>query len=153
MVAPFLEAANRVTSARVVTHGHTLAEMRFAPEETPCRFIADIWNLVWKLGRFLSGAGSDELLESYSSERQPVIRHVIETTDRPTRAMGTPSKVAQVLRDAIIPMVSHLAPFQHAFVQRLAALDISYRGSPIVEGAGRRYFDDSLRGGDGIRSR
>jgi hypothetical protein len=67
--------------------------------------------------------------------------------------MGTPNKVAQALRDAIIPMVSHLAPFQHAFVQRLSALDISYRGSPIVEGAGTRYFDDSLRGGDGIRSR
>ena len=29
---------------------------------------------------------------------------------------------------------------------------IAYRGSPIVEGAGERYFDDSLRGG-GIRSR
>jgi hypothetical protein len=50
-------------------------------------------------------------------------------------------------------MVSHLAPFQHAFVQRLAELDISYRGSPIIEGAGKRYFDDSLRGGSGIRSR
>ena len=37
-------------------------------------------------------------------------------------------------------------------MQRLAALDISYRGSPIVEGAGARYFDESLRGG-GIRSR
>jgi hypothetical protein len=67
--------------------------------------------------------------------------------------MGTPNKVAQALRDAIIPMVSHLAPFQHAFVQRLSALDISYRGSPIIEGAGERYFDDSLRGGGGIRSR
>ena len=50
-------------------------------------------------------------------------------------------------------MVSRLAPFQHAFVQRLSELGIAYRGSPIVEGAGERYFDESLRGGDGIRSR
>ncbi len=50
-------------------------------------------------------------------------------------------------------MVSRLAPFQHAFVQRLSELGVAYRGSPIVEGAGERYFDDSLRGGDGIRSR
>jgi hypothetical protein len=49
--------------------------------------------------------------------------------------------------------VSRLPPFQHAFVQRLSELGIAYRGSPIVEGAGKRYFDDSLRGGDGIRSR
>jgi hypothetical protein len=50
-------------------------------------------------------------------------------------------------------MVSRLAPFQHAFVQRLSELGIAYEGSPIVEGAGKRYFDDSIRGGNGIRSR
>jgi hypothetical protein len=93
------------------------------------------------------------LLESYTAERRPVIKQVIETTDFLTKAMGTPSKLAQLLRDAVIPMVSRLAPFQHAFVQRLSELGISYGGSPIVEGAGKRYLDDSMRGGDGIRSR
>jgi hypothetical protein len=53
----------------------------------------------------------------------------------------------------VIPMVSRLAPFQHAFVQRLSELGVHYHGSPIVEGAGERYLDDSMRGGDGIRSR
>ncbi|MGH9500917.1 MAG: FAD-dependent oxidoreductase [Terriglobales bacterium] len=113
----------------------------------------DVWNLAWKLDAFLRGHGNEELLKSYSAERRPVIKSVIETTDFLTRALGTPSKLAQVLRDAIIPMVSRLAPFQHAFVQRLSELGIAYRGSPIVEGAGDRYFDDSLRGGEGIRSR
>jgi hypothetical protein len=50
-------------------------------------------------------------------------------------------------------MVSRLAPFQHAFVDRLSELGIAYAGSPIVEGDGRRYFDDSIRGGGGIGSR
>jgi hypothetical protein len=115
--------------------------------------LQDVWNLVWKLDLVLHGHGNEELLASYSAERRPVIKHVIKTTDLLTKAMGTPSKLAQILRDAVIPMVSHLAPFQHAFVQRLSELDVAYRGSPIVEGAGTRYFDDSLRGGDGIRSR
>jgi 2-polyprenyl-6-methoxyphenol hydroxylase-like FAD-dependent oxidoreductase len=113
----------------------------------------DVWNLVWKLDLVLHGRGSDSLLESYSAERRPVIKQVIETTDFLTKAMGTPNKFAQALRDTVIPMVSRLAPFQHAFVQRLSELGIAYRGSPIVEGAGKRYFDDSLRGGDGICSR
>jgi 2-polyprenyl-6-methoxyphenol hydroxylase-like FAD-dependent oxidoreductase len=113
----------------------------------------DVWNLVWKLDLVLHGLGNDRLLESYTAERRPVIKQVIETTDFLTKAMGTPNKFAQTLRDAVIPMVSRLAPFQHAFVQRLSELGIAYRGSPIVEGAGKRYFDDSLRGGDGIRSR
>ena len=113
----------------------------------------DVWNLVWKLDLAVYGRGSEALLESYSAERRPVIKQVIETTDFLTKALGTPSKLAQLLRDAVIPMVSRLAPFQHAFVQRLSELGVAYGGSPIVEGAGERYFDDSLRGGDGIRSR
>ncbi len=111
----------------------------------------DVWNLVWKLDLALHGHGNQELLESYSAERRPVIRNVIETTHLLTKALGTPSKLAQLLRDAVIPMVSRLAPFQHAFVQRLSELGVAYHGSPIVEGAGERYWDDSLRGG-GIRS-
>ena len=113
----------------------------------------DAWNLAWKLDLALRGHGNDRLLDSYTEERRPVIKQVIETTDLLTRAMSTPNKLAQALRNALIPMVSRLAPFHHAFVQRLSELGVAYRGSPIVEGAGRRYFDDSLRGGDGIRSR
>ncbi|HZP62487.1 MAG TPA: FAD-dependent monooxygenase [Terriglobales bacterium] len=113
----------------------------------------DIWNLVWKLDLFLRGRGNEELLDSYSSERLPVIKNVIDTTDLLTKVMGTPHKLAQVVRDTVVPIVSHLAPFQHAFVQRLSELGIAYQGSPIVEGSGKRYFDDSVRGGKGIRSR
>jgi len=40
LVAPFLEAANRVTSVAVQTHGRTIARMRFAPKESPYPFIA-----------------------------------------------------------------------------------------------------------------
>ena len=115
--------------------------------------LQDVWNLVWKLDLFLHGRGNERLLDSYSAERLPVIKHVIETTDHLTKVMGTPNKFAQALRDTIIPMVSRLAPFQHAFVQRLSELGVAYRGSPIVEGPGKRYFDDSIRGGTGILSR
>ncbi len=113
----------------------------------------DIWNLVWKLDLVVHGYGNEQLLESYSAERRPVINQVIETTDFLTKAMGTPNKIAQALRDSVIPMVSRLAPFQHAFVQRLSELGIAYGGSPVVEGTGKRYFDESLRGGKGINSR
>jgi hypothetical protein len=81
------------------------------------------------------------------------VKQVIETTDFLTKVMGTPNKIAQTLRDTVIPMVSRLAPFQHAFVQRLSDLGIAYPGSPIVEGPGKRYLDDSMRGVENIRSR
>jgi 2-polyprenyl-6-methoxyphenol hydroxylase-like FAD-dependent oxidoreductase len=113
----------------------------------------DVWNLAWKLDLFLRGLGNQRLLDSYGAERLPVIARVLETTHRLTRVMGTPSRVAQTFRDIVIPVVSKLAPFQHAFVQRLSELDIGYAGSPIVEGSGRRRFDDSMRGGKGILGR
>ncbi|HLK65247.1 MAG TPA: FAD-dependent monooxygenase [Bryobacteraceae bacterium] len=115
--------------------------------------LQDVWNLAWKLDLYLRGHGNDELLDSYAAERLPVIRQVIDTTDFLTKALGTPNKLAQILRNAVIPMVSGLAPVQHAFVERLSELGIAYRGSPIVEGPGRRYFEDSMRGGKGIGSR
>lgn len=109
--------------------------------------LQDGWNLAWKLDLAVHGHATDELLESFTAERIPVIKSVIETTDFMTKALGTPSKLAQALRDTVIPMVSRLAPFQHAFVERLSELGITYSGSPIVEGAGKRYFDDIVRGG------
>jgi len=114
--------------------------------------LQDVWNLVWKLDFALRGFGGENLLDSYTAERRPVIKHVIDVTDFMTRAMATPSKLAQAARNTIIPVVSRLAPFQHAFVQTLSELGVAYRGSPMVEGPGERYLDDGLRGG-GICSR
>lgn len=113
----------------------------------------DAWNLVWKLDFAVRGHGGESLLDSYNAERRPVIKHVIDMTHFMTRAMGTPSKLAQAVRDTVIPLVSRVAPFQHGMVQRLSQLGITYGGSPIVEGPGKRYWDDSLRGGNGIGGR
>ena len=113
----------------------------------------DVWNLVWKLDLAVRGRATENLMDSYTAERRPVIKQVIETTDFLTKVMGTPNKFAQALRNTVIPMVSRLAPFQHAFVQRLSELGIDYHGSAIVDGAGERFFDNSVRGGFGLRSR
>jgi hypothetical protein len=115
--------------------------------------LQDAWNLAWKLDLVLRGHADVGLLDSYSAERRPVIKRVIKTTHFLTTALGTASKVAQLLRDTLIPIVSRLPPFRRAFVQRLSQLGVAYGGSPIVDGPGKRYFDDSLRGGQGILSR
>jgi hypothetical protein len=109
--------------------------------------LQDVWNLVWKLDLAARGHASDQLLDSYTEERLPVIRHVIEVTDFITKVMGSPSRLAQAARDIVIPVVSRMAPFQHGFVETLSELGVAYRGSPLVDGAGERYLDDSMRGG------
>jgi len=115
--------------------------------------LQDVWNLVWKLDLVLGGHADGGLLDTYTTERLPVIKHVIGISDFLTRVMATPNKFAQALRDTVIPMVSRLTPFQHAFVQKLSELGIAYHGSPIVEGPGERYLTESMRGGKGILRR
>lgn len=115
--------------------------------------LQDAWNLAWKLDLAVRGRGSQQLLDSYSAERYPVIKRVILTTHRLTRAMGTGSKFAQAVRDTVIPVISRTSVFRRSFVRNLSELDISYAGSPIIRGSGNRFWHDSLRGGKGIRSR
>jgi 2-polyprenyl-6-methoxyphenol hydroxylase-like FAD-dependent oxidoreductase len=115
--------------------------------------LQDAWNLVWKLDFAARGLAQDRLLDSYTAERRPVIREVIGLTHFLTRAMGTPRALAQTLRDTMIPIVSRLPPFQRRFVRTLSELGVAYGGSPIVEGPGTRYFEESMRGGTGIGSR
>jgi hypothetical protein len=78
---------------------------------------------------------------------------VIEVTDFITKTMGTPGNFAQSIRDVMIPVVSKLAPFQTGFAQTLSELAVAYHGSPVVEWAGERCFDESFRGGRGIGGR
>jgi 2-polyprenyl-6-methoxyphenol hydroxylase-like FAD-dependent oxidoreductase len=63
----------------------------------------DIWNLVWKLDLILRGHGNERLLDSYNTERLPVIRNVIEMTDRLTRIMATPNKFARLCAIHLYP--------------------------------------------------
>jgi len=115
--------------------------------------LQDVWNLVWKLDLCLRGDGNEGLLDSYESERLPVIHDVIRTTHYMTKVMGNSSRIAQALRDIVLPWISRLPAFRQAFVDRLSELAIAYSGSPIVDGRGERWFDDSLRGGNSIGRR
>jgi hypothetical protein len=115
--------------------------------------LQDVWNLAWKIDLVIRGRASERLLDTYTLERRPVIEGVIRTTHLLTKVMGTASALAQAMRDTVFPVVSRLSAFQHRFVRRLSELGIAYRGSPIVQGSGERYFDDSMRDGKGIASR
>jgi 2-polyprenyl-6-methoxyphenol hydroxylase-like FAD-dependent oxidoreductase len=113
----------------------------------------DAWNLAWKLDLAARGYAGEGLLASYAAERLPVIRRVIATTHTLTRVMDARSRFVQIVRNMAIPLVTRLPAFRHSLVMNLSGLGVAYSDSPIIDGAGERYFDQSLRGGDGIKSR
>src|SRR6516225_9008835 len=93
--------------------------------------LQDVWNLVWKLDLVLHSHGNERLLDSYNAERLPVIKGVIETTDFLTKIMAPPNKFPQALRDAVMPLISRVAPFHNALVQKLCELGIAYKGARL----------------------
>lgn len=109
--------------------------------------LQDAWNLAWKLGFAVGGIATHALLDSYSQERYPIVKGVIETTHALTEGLGSRNRIVEGIRDTMIPVVTHVPAFQHIFVNRLSGLGNAYGGSPVVEGAGERYFDESLCGG------
>jgi 2-polyprenyl-6-methoxyphenol hydroxylase-like FAD-dependent oxidoreductase len=113
----------------------------------------DVWNLAWKLDFGARGYASEGLLASYAAERLPVIRRVIGTTHALTRVMDARSRFVQMVRNMAIPLVTRLPAFRRGLMMNLSGLGVAYGGSPIIDGGGERYFDESLRGGDGIKSR
>ena len=90
--------------------------------------IQDVWNLVWKLDFFLHGHGNERLLDSYSAERIPVIKNVIETTDFLTKAMGTPTSLP---RFCAIPSYPWCRVWPHSSMH--SCRDFPNSALPIVE--------------------
>ena len=111
--------------------------------------IQDAWNLGWKLALTIRGKATEDLLESYHSERWPVGRTLLRYTDRIfsvfVRVMSAGPVASRVRRVVVARLLPHLfVPnrLRSAAFGFVSELRINYRRSPAVaEGHPR------LRGG------
>jgi len=90
LVAPFLQEANRVTAVAVITHGHRLAQMRFAPHESAYSFIAMVPQNVTEdllLKALQNRAGNVEYETKFLSSSQEA-DHVNVTVERKGERMN-----------------------------------------------------------------
>lgn len=96
----------------------------------------DAYNLAWKLALCHNELGSPLLLDSYTAERAPVARTLLQVTDSATRGMQDLftlyNPAAQGLRDSLLRFVTSLGLVQRRVARNLAMLDVGYRRSPIV---------------------
>jgi 2-polyprenyl-6-methoxyphenol hydroxylase-like FAD-dependent oxidoreductase len=96
----------------------------------------DAFNLAWKLALVQRGKARHELLDSYSEERLPIVRGVIEMSDRLTQAATLKNPIVERIRDLVLPLLAGSDFFQHNFLADLSEIGINYRRSSSVGGEG-----------------
>jgi hypothetical protein len=116
--------------------------------------IQDAWNLGWKLALVARGAAHPSLLDSYETERWPVGRVLLRSTDRVfgvfTRAMSGAPFAAWIRRTVgprVLPPMLRSRWLRALLFRFVSELDINYRNSPAVL-EGRPRLRAGPRAGD-----
>ncbi len=111
--------------------------------------VQDAVNLGWKLGRVVTKASPDNLLDTYQAERHPVGARVLQNT-MAQRALADTDDRTGALRDAVTELLSMDEP-RKRIAGMICGLDIHYGhegGHPLI---GRRMPDLDIVTGDGPR--
>ena len=109
--------------------------------------VQDVSNLAWKLGQVHRGAPID-LLETYTAERGPEARRVLEETNRNTNVFVAPTPALRLLRDYLFLPLLRSGAAQRRLVRRLSQLDVTYRASALSQNIDERRW----RGGTKVRA-
>jgi 2-polyprenyl-6-methoxyphenol hydroxylase-like FAD-dependent oxidoreductase len=89
----------------------------------------DAFNLGWKLALVASGRAADEILTTYSAERQPAVRRTVSGTRRFTQMTLLHDPFSVFARRHLAPLALARRPARERIEAALSQLDISYAGS------------------------
>lgn len=117
--------------------------------------IQDMVNLSWKLAMVLGGTAKPELLDTYESDRLPVIRELVAMTERATTVFNSTKPLVHAALTRLAPLVLSSSKVQNKAAPRLGQISATYRGRPGAKGggsigdlhAGDRVPDVPLAGG------
>lgn len=113
--------------------------------------IQDAMNLGWKLAATVHGAAPEDLLDSYETERHPVGRDLLRSTQAQTALMSNFSPDGRQLRALMSELIGEAPDLAVGLAERLSGLRVRY---PAPAGAhplvGTRVPDLSLAGGDRV---
>ncbi|ORX46719.1 FAD/NAD(P)-binding domain-containing protein [Hesseltinella vesiculosa] len=96
--------------------------------------LQDANNLAWKLSLALKGQAADveKLLDSYSEERVPMVKEVMETAGAITRVGFNDNIFASALRYIVISAAFKIPQARNMFVNRLMQINFRLPESPVI---------------------
>jgi 2-polyprenyl-6-methoxyphenol hydroxylase-like FAD-dependent oxidoreductase len=98
--------------------------------------IQDMVNLSWKLAMVLQGTARPELLDTYETDRLPVIRALVAMTERATTMFNSTNPIAHAALTRLAPLVLSSSKVQGKGAPRLGQISATYRGRPLAKGGG-----------------
>ncbi|RVW01047.1 FAD-binding protein [Rhodococcus spongiicola] len=109
--------------------------------------IQDMINLSWKLAMVLNTQAKPELLDTYETDRLPVIKQVVRMTRRMTRVVNSTNPIVHSALTRLAPRLLTRSATQDKVTPRLGQLAATYRSCPIARHAGR---NGDLHAGDRV---
>ncbi len=92
----------------------------------------DAYNLAWKLPFLLKSKQPSALLASYQQERRPIAEEVIKKSSQKLHFGMMQNPLMRVLKDSLLPILTHIKPIQHKLLAELSELFIEYKESTLI---------------------
>ncbi|ALG10350.1 2-polyprenyl-6-methoxyphenol hydroxylase-like FAD-dependent oxidoreductase [Kibdelosporangium phytohabitans] len=109
--------------------------------------IQDMVNLCWKLAMVYRGQAKPELLDTYQSDRLPVVVKMVRGTERLATAVPAGKRRTHQLVTRVLPLVLSPNIMHRKVSDWVGQVTVTYRGTAITHGAGRA---GPLRAGDRV---
>jgi 2-polyprenyl-6-methoxyphenol hydroxylase-like FAD-dependent oxidoreductase len=109
--------------------------------------IQDAINLGWKLAMVIHGKASTKLLDTYTDDRVPVIRGVLEGTEGLTDVIGAQNFAGRFAIEHFAPWLAGTELVQTNATRRMSQVLFDYRKSPLSKTV---HASGSLHAGDRI---
>ena len=109
--------------------------------------IQDMINLCWKLALVWHGQATPALLATYGQDRLPVIRGVVNTTEKATNAFNSASPLVYQLLTYALPVLLSSHFVQHLGAGVLSQTHANYRDSDLSQ---TQHAGGKLHGGDRV---
>ncbi|MBE7179016.1 MAG: FAD-dependent monooxygenase, partial [Mucilaginibacter polytrichastri] len=97
--------------------------------------LQDATNLAWKMAGVINGHFDERILSTYNTERLPVARELVKTTDRLFSMMTSPNRFIRSVRNLILPLFFGLIGRKKInttqVFSRVSQIRIAYRHSPL----------------------
>ena len=112
--------------------------------------IQDAFDLAWKLAYVHKGWSPDTLLDSYTSDRLPVARRLMNSTDRFFSIARCPSTLQKIAMRAAAPVALGQPRLRAKMAKFFTGLDVAYAKSPLNGDAGGSGIQPGTRVSDGM---